>query len=311
MIGVFGAGGAIGKSVAAEARRRGIPLRLVARNAAALRQVYGDAHEILAADLEKPDDAKRAAQGLDAIVHAVGVPYDKFQLHPLIMGYVVDAARAEGVHKLVVISNVYSYGLPRTPRVDEDHPREPHTFKGRMRKEQEDIALDAHSASLKTLVLRLPDFYGPDAEKSVAHEIFKAAREGKAAPVFAPIDTPHEWIFTPDVGPVVCDLLARDDAFGTAYNLAGAGTLTTREFATRIFAAFGEKPKLRIVTTTMLRVLGLFNPLMRELVEMMYLQSHPVLLDDTKLARTLGTLKKTSYADGIAQTAAAYARATR
>ena len=63
---------------------------------------------------------------------------------------------------------------------------------------------------------------------------------------------------------------------------------------------------MRVVTTTMLRVVGLFNPVMRELVEMQYLQSDPVILDDSKLALVLGPIRKTSYADGIAQTAAAH-----
>ena len=52
----------------------------------------------------------------------------------------------------------------------------------------------------------------------------------------------------------------------------------------------------------MLRLLGLFNPLMRELVEMNYLQSTPVMLDETKLRGVLPNLRKTSYAEGIAAT---------
>jgi nucleoside-diphosphate-sugar epimerase len=59
------------------------------------------------------------------------------------------------------------YGRPRAERVSEDHRREPHTFKGRMRKEQEDLVLAAHAAhSTKTTILRLPDFYGPGVQRS-------------------------------------------------------------------------------------------------------------------------------------------------
>ena len=46
----------------------------------------------------------------------------------------------------------------------------------------------------------------------------------------------------------------------------------------------------------MLRVLGLFNPLMREMVEMHYLQTTPVIMDDSALSSLLGSLKKTTYA---------------
>jgi nucleoside-diphosphate-sugar epimerase len=302
MICIFGAAGAIGRAVGAAAKRRGVALRVVGRREAALRAAFGDGHEIVTADLSDPAEAGRAAAGAEAIVYAVGVPYNHFELHPLLMRQAVEAARAQGVRKLVVVSSVYSYGIPVAALVDETHPRDPHTYKGRMRKEQEDIALAANSLTLKTLVLRLPDYYSADAENSLANEIFKAAREGKPAPVFAPIDKPHEWIYTPDTGPVILDLLARDDVYGTAYNLAGAGTITTRDFASRVFEQYGQELRLRIVTTPLLRVAGLFNPLMRELVEMQYLQSNPVILDDAKLTRVLGAIKKTSYADGIADT---------
>jgi nucleoside-diphosphate-sugar epimerase len=304
IVGIFGAGGAIGKSVAPELRRRGISVRVVGRHESTLKSIFGDAYETVSADLGNAADAVQAARGLDAIVYAVGVPYQHFELHPVLMRAAVEAASQANVEKVLVISNVYSYGQPRAAIVDETHPRDPHTFKGCMRKEQEDIALGAHSARLQTLVLRLPDFYSADAENSIAMEIFKAARDGHGAPVFSPIDAPHEWIYTPDVGPVVCELLGRSDAFGTAYNLAGAGTITTREFATQVFEQFGMSPKFRPITPSLLKVLGIFNPLMKELVEMNYLQSNPVILDDAKLRRSIGPIKKTSYAEGITQTAA-------
>jgi nucleoside-diphosphate-sugar epimerase len=49
----------------------------------------------------------------------------------------------------------------------------------------------------------------------------------------------------------------------------------------------------------MLRMMGWFNPLMRELPEMLYLQETPVLLDDDKLRRKLGQVHKTGYDEGI------------
>jgi hypothetical protein len=51
-----------------------------------------------------------------------------------------------------------------------------------------------------------------------------------------------------------------------------------------------------------LRLGGLFSPLVRELVEMHYLVVTPVILDDSKLMRHLGNLHKTPYAEGIRQT---------
>ena len=52
----------------------------------------------------------------------------------------------------------------------------------------------------------------------------------------------------------------------------------------------------------MLRIFGLFNPMVRELVEMHYLLTSPVILDDTRLKNLLGDLPKTPYKEGIRQT---------
>jgi hypothetical protein len=58
----------------------------------------------------------------------------------------------------------------------------------------------------------------------------------------------------------------------------------------------------------MLRLLGLFNPFMREFVEMHYLITDPVIMDDSALQKLIGPIKKTSYVEGIRQTLAAITR---
>jgi hypothetical protein len=71
----------------------------------------------------------------------------------------------------------------------------------------------------------------------------------------------------------------------------------------------GRKPKIRVAGKTMLRLIGLFNPFMRELVEMHYLQTAPVLMDDRALTSLLGQIHKTSYTEGLRLTLNAYQNA--
>ena len=61
----------------------------------------------------------------------------------------------------------------------------------------------------------------------------------------------------------------------------------------------------------MVRFLGLFMPIMRELSEMSYLFTDPVILDDSKLVQRLGELPKTSYKSGILATSEFYRRQSR
>ncbi|MFX7052372.1 NAD-dependent epimerase/dehydratase family protein, partial [Acinetobacter baumannii] len=89
------------------------------------------------------------------------------------------------------------------------HPRNPHTFKGRMRKAQEDLLMQADSTGrIRAAVLRLPDFYGPGVEASFLHGAIKAAAQGGTADMIGPLDRPHEFVFVPDVGPVVARLIS-------------------------------------------------------------------------------------------------------
>ena len=88
-------------------------------------------------------------------------------------------------------------------------------------------------------------------------------------------------------------------AYGSTWNLAGAGVTTQRALAERIFAQAGRPPRLRVAGPRMVRVMGLFNPLMRELVEMHYLHTSPVLMDDSALHVLLGSVHKTPYEEGI------------
>jgi nucleoside-diphosphate-sugar epimerase len=249
---------------------------------------------------------------LQTAIYLVGVPYHQFELHPVLMQKTLDALRADGVQRLILIGTVYPYGRARSMPVTESHPREPHTFKGKMRLAQENLVIDAHGRDgLETLVLRLPDFYGPGVERSLLHGVFEGAAKGTRAQMIGPIDVSHEFVFMPDVGPVVERLSRTPEAFGRVLHLAGAGTTTQRDIAARAYALAQCEPKLMVANRTMLRVMGLFNPLLREMVEMHYLLTDPVVLDDSALTKLIGPVMKTSYEAGIAQSLAAAQRAVR
>ena len=307
-IAIIGAAGAIGHAAAAEFRRRHLPHRVVGRSRRRLEASFGETAEIVAADISDVTAAQQALKGVSAAIYCVGLPYQEHARHPALLRVVVEAAQREGVSRLVLISSVYAYGRPQTPQVAETHPREPHTRKGRYRKEQEDVAIAAHGQhGLRTLIVRLPDFYGPHAELSLTDQVFSAAVKGATANWIGPADLPHEFMFTPDVGLVVADLLSREDSFGEAWNFGGPGPVTGREFLTAVYRLRGMAPRFRTIGPKLLRVGGWVSPLLRELGEMYYLQTTPVILDDAKLRRFLGGVRKTPYDDGIRRTMEWYA----
>jgi nucleoside-diphosphate-sugar epimerase len=117
---------------------------------------------------------------------------------------------------------------------------------------------------MRTAVLRPPDFYGPDSELSYVRAIFDAALKGGTANVIGPTDTPHEFIFAPDLAETLIALSEKEEAYGKAWNVAGPGQTTARQFAKLVFGAVHQKPRLRVASKFMLRIPGLFNPFLRE-----------------------------------------------
>ncbi|RKI17253.1 NAD-dependent epimerase/dehydratase family protein [Corallococcus sp. AB030] len=310
-VALFGASGVIGQSVARALQAQGRAYRVVGRSEGSLRREFGadPRAEVVTWNPEDPASIRAAARGVRTLIYMVGVNYWQFHLHPELMRRTLDAAIAEGVERVVLIGTVYPYGLPRTATVTESHPREPNSYKGRMRKAQEDLLLEADAAGkIKGTILRLPDFYGPGVERSFLYRAFVAANQGKRAPLIGPLDTPHEFVFVNDVGPIVTALMDEPRAYGRFWNLAGAGATTQREMVKEMFAQTGHAPKTMAMGKGMVRLAGLFDPFMRELVEMYYLLTNPVLMDDSALRGLLGTVQKTPYAEGIRQTLAALRR---
>lgn len=62
------------------------------------------------------------------------------------------------------------------------------------------------------------------------------------------------------------------------------------------------QPRFKSALKPLLRLLGLFDPLLREMVEMHYLISSPLILDDSALQGLIGPIAKTSDAEGVRRT---------
>ena len=46
------------------------------------------------------------------MIYLVGVPYGRFELHPLLMKKALDGVCAENVERVLLMGTVYPYGLP-------------------------------------------------------------------------------------------------------------------------------------------------------------------------------------------------------
>jgi len=92
------------------------------------------------------------------------------------------------------------------------------------------------------------------------------------------------------------------ECYGEAWNYGGPGPINSMDFITRIYRAVGRTPKYRTAGRTLLRMIGWFSPMFKELPELLYLQETPVILDDSKLLAKFANVHKTTYDEGIRRT---------
>jgi nucleoside-diphosphate-sugar epimerase len=305
-IALFGGSGTLGQALAP--RFGAQPFRVVGRSLTQLRSAFAayPPANFAVWDPAKPETAAAALKGIRTLVYLVGVPYTDFRLHPVLFEQVLTAAIEQGVERCVLVGTVYPFGLAQMSLVREDHPRNPHTFKGQMRKQQEDILLAADAAGrIRGTILRLPDFYGPNVDRSYLSSLFQAAAQQKTAQLIGPLNTPHEFAYIPDAAQILFRLIQEDGAYGHTWNLAGSGKITLAEVVKLVESITGKPVRKFVVGKRMLQLVGLFNPLLREVAEMHYLITQPLFLDDSALTNLLGPLSKTSYEEGVRASLAA------
>ena len=301
-VALFGASGAVGHALAPELSRRGMPCRVVGRDTTRMAAEFPHA-QAMRADFLEGDGLAEAAQGVDTLFYLAGAPYTEFQKHPIMTRNALDAAQAAGVQRFIHIAPVYSYGPPLKTPVPESQPHVPNTRKGRFRLEQEQEVLARHSGTFATMVVHLPDFYGPYAELSYADAFIREALSGKTASFVGPLDAQREFVFVPDIADPLLRLAELNDVYGRCWNLGGQA-IAARAFAESVFAVIGTPPKYRSVPKLMLQAVGLVQPFMREVAEMYYLFDSGFVLDDSALQQRLGGYEKTRFAAGLAQTVA-------
>ncbi|MFN8005961.1 MAG: NAD(P)H-binding protein [Terriglobia bacterium] len=294
---IFGATGATGLPIARELLKRRIKTRVVSRNSSRLEERFkGLDVQIVAANLSDSEAAKRAADSCEVIFHCVGVPLQTYQEHIPIARNTVAAMEATGA-KAVLVSSFWSYGPAQSNPVKESFRPALFSPKEIIRREQEDLLRQAGG-----LVVLLPDFYGPGAELGFANAAIRATAAGKTANWIGNPDLPRELIFVPDVGFPIVELAHQESAYGQRWNVPGQGAITPRQFLQLAAIQSGTSLKVRQGSPFLFTLLGLFNPEIRALKDLLPLYTLPPILDATKVRALIGDYPVTSYSDGVRQT---------
>lgn len=292
---VLGATGAIGKAVVAELTARGHEIRAVSRSASGPRG--------FAADVTTAAGAIAACDGAAVVYQCAQPAYARWAAEfPAFTRTVLAGVEAAGA-KLVMADNLYAYGPVDRP-MTEDMPAAATFPKGRARAEVADLILAAHrEGRIRATLGRASDYYGPGGVNTVlGPTIFPAAVAGKIARWIGDLDQPHSVSYLPDIAAGLVTLGERPEADGRPWHLPVAPPVTGREFLGLVWATAGGKPRIAGLGRGMQRLIGLFNPVVRELAETWYQRDRPFVVDDAAFRSAFGPVRVTPTAEAVAAT---------
>lgn len=297
---ILGSGGAIGIQLAKAIIEYTSDIRLVSRNP----KKVNSTDQLFPADITNRNELENAVKNSDIVYVCVGFPYshkvwaDKW---PKFIGNLISVCKNENC-KLVFFDNIYMYDKNHMNGMTEDTPINPPSKKGEVRDVIAQMILDeAKSGKLKALIARSADFYGPSIENTsiLTETVFKFLSKGKKANWLGGDKYKHSFTFTVDAGKATALLGNTETAYGQVWHLPTASNpLTGKQWIERIAEKLNVKPKYQVAPKFLVQILGLFMPIMKETVEMLYQYNRDYIFDSSKFEKEFN-FKPTTYDEGI------------
>lgn len=299
---ILGANGTIGSILAKELLKYTDRIRLVSRNP----KKVNESDELFPADLSNPGVVDQAVEGSDVVYLVVGFDY-KLEVWqekwPRLMRATINAC-VKHKARLVFFDNVYAYDINSIPHMTEESPNNPPSKKGAVRKQLVQMIMDEVKAGrLLALIARSADFYGPGNEKSFVIEmVYKNFLKGMRANWFVDANKKHSFTYTPDAAKATALLGNTDDAYNTVWHLpTDRNVLTGREFIELFSREMNVDNKYFVMPVWMIRLVGIFVPVLKEMPEMMYQYDRDYFFDSSKFEKRFN-LSPTAYPEGVKNT---------
>lgn len=214
---------------------------------------------------------------------------------PMAAAFIAYAEQTGAV--LATVSNLYGYGPVDVP-MTEDMPLAATGTKGHIRAQMWQDAQSAHNAGrIRCTEVRGSDYICPGPQSQLGDRVMPRVLAGKGVQLLGDVDQPHTWTATRDVARTLVTVAADERGWGRAWHVPSNPARTQRQAVEDLAAAAGVPPvKVSSLPSALLRLLGLFQPAIRELKETDYQRQRPYLLDDSVARHTFG-LQPTPWDD--------------
>jgi nucleoside-diphosphate-sugar epimerase len=296
---ILGANGTIGALLAKELRAFTDQIRLVSRNPKKIHET----DELLPADLTDANQVEKAVAGSKIVYLVVGFDY-KLKIWqekwPKLMHATINACIRHNA-RLVFFDNVYLYDISAIGHMTEESVFNPPSKKGKVRKQIAEMLMDAVKAgNLNALIVRSADFYGPENEQSILIEmVYKNIKKGKRPNWLLDANKKHSFTYTPDAAKATAVLGNTEDAYNQVWHLpTDKNALTGNEMVSLFNKQMNGSKKAMALPMFLLKILGIFIPVMREMCEMVYQYDRDYIFDSSKFENRFH-IRPTTYSEGV------------
>jgi len=258
---VTGGAGFIGSHLVRALVARGHAVRVVDNLSTGSRDnLEGLSVELIPADIANPTTLRGAARGADVIYHLAAMisvpasldnPVGCYQTNVLGSLHLLEAARREGVRRVVLASSCAVYGDRQEP-VDEDAEPRPQSPYAASKLAMEDLARLYHrTLGLATVCLRFFNVYGPRQDPAspyaaVIPRFIEAMHRGHAATIFGDGEQSRDFVFVEDVVQALLLAAEAPAAPGGTFNIGRGQATTILELETTLRQLFpGAPPTIR------------------------------------------------------------------
>jgi nucleoside-diphosphate-sugar epimerase len=224
---------------------------------------------------------------------------------PALMNSVIKAC-LQTKTKLVFFDNVYSYGKFYS-EITENLAMNPVSIKGRVRKVLDDALEHARDEGLEYITAKSGEFYGPGVYNS---SIYNACLENiindKAGFWLGSLEVKRTYTYVPDAVRAMLILAFDETNYNQAWHLPTSDALTGSEYKVLFEKILNKQIKISAFPKYMARLIGLFNPTLRELLEMYYQFENDYIFNSDKFMSKYPEFKITSYEEGLRKTIESY-----
>jgi len=283
---VLGATGSIGYAYTNLLISKGVKTTIFVRNKERAQELFGKNAllNIVIGDVNNLKELKRVSFDKDFIFCGINVPYQMWetQMKNMISNVIISAKQNNAT--ILFPENNYAFGNVSTAITEETTPH-PTTKKGKIRLNLVTQLKEAtEKEDCKVIIIRLPDFFGPNVTNGLIKPIFEEAIKNKSIKWIINTNIPHQFAFTSDIANYFY-LLTLENNLPNLFliNYSGITVSSIKYLAEKISEIQGNPKKVKVVPKLILNIIAFFAPEVKELKENFYQFENSIILDGDKL----------------------------